>query len=97
MSTLLKFLGIFLGVTVVLSGAFVLSDFSDSNLWFIGVILIIQGVFQCCFSLIVGKIYDNINDIKDNNLSYLENLIVYTKNQIKEMNEKLSDEKRSEK
>lgn len=90
MSNLLKVLGIVLGVAIILSGFAVISEFSESDFSFIlGIILIVQGAFQCCFSLIVANTYDKAKEIKDNNLSYIEELIIYTKNQVKEISAKV--------
>lgn len=88
MSTLLKVLGVILGVLVIIS-ALLMIDYGNDG---VGLILIIAGVFQCCFSWLVADTYNMVKEIKENNLPYIENLVIYTKNQVKEIKEKMDGE-----
>lgn len=91
MSNALKALGIAIGVAIIMCGFVVISDFSESDYSFIGIVLIVQGAFQCCYSLIIARTYDKVNEIKDTNLSYIEQMLAYTKNQVIDIKEKLND------
>ena len=88
MSTLIKILGVILGVFIIIS-ALLMVDYGNDG---VGLILIIGGVFQCCFSWLIADTYNMVKEIKENNLSYIEELVVYTKNQIKEIKGKIEDE-----
>lgn len=88
MSTLLKLNGAVVGALMIISGLELNS--------ILGLALILSGIFQCCFSWLIADTYSMVKEIKGNNLPYLEDLITYTKNQVKEINKKLKEEKEEE-
>lgn len=84
MTIVLRIAGLLLGVTFVIAGVNIASEYGSNNIAAItGMLMIIQGIFVFCLSEIVSKIYDELEEIKNDNLKYVEDLLVYTKNQVK--------------
>lgn len=83
-SAILSVLIIIIGIIGMLSG--------NENDFFLGVILILIGIFQYCLLCVISDTYDMVKSIKENNLPYIEDLITYTKNQVKEIKSKIEGE-----
>ena len=88
MSSMLNFTGVVLGVLTVCTGFITIGNYSEYGIPIgIGIMLVTQGIFIICLSNIIAKISEQLKTIKEDNLKYIEELVIYTKNQVKLINQ----------
>lgn len=68
-----------------------IEETNNASMNIAGIMLIIQGLFITLFSFIISKVYEDMIKIKNDNLKYIEDLVIYNKNLVKSINDKINE------